>query len=104
MRFAPSIDTIKMLKSAGAKIKAFDPHAMNNAKKIMPNIEYCKTPYDVARKSDALVIITEWNEFRNLNLFKIKKLLKTPIVVDGRNLFDPITMKKLGFIYQCIGR
>jgi UDPglucose 6-dehydrogenase len=104
MRFAPSIDIIKMLKTAGAKIKAFDPHAMDNAKKIMPDIEYCQKPYEVAQRSDALIIITEWDVFRKLNLHKIKKLLKQPIIVDGRNLFEPITMKKLGFIYQSIGQ
>jgi len=104
IRFAPSIDIISRLQTAGAKIKAFDPYAMNNAKKIMPNIEYCKNPYQVAENSDALVIITEWDDFKKLDLNKIKKLLKRPIVVDGRNIYDPKTMGKNGFIYQSIGR
>jgi len=104
MRFAPSIDIIKMLKKHGAKIKAYDPHAMNNAQRIMPDIEYCQNPYDVAKASDALILITEWKEFRNLNLSKIKKLLKKPIVIDGRNIFEPNKMKQIGFNYQSIGQ
>jgi UDPglucose 6-dehydrogenase len=104
MRFAASIDIIKMLKKQGAKIKAYDPHAMHNALKIMPDIEYCRNPYDVAKSSDALIIITEWKEFSNLKLSKIRKLLKMPIIIDGRNIFEPTTMKKLGFIYSSIGR
>lgn len=104
MRFAPSIDIINKLKQRGAKIKAFDPYAMNNAKKIMPDIEYGNNPYEVAQNSDALAIITEWDEFKTLDLNKIKDTLKLPIVIDGRNIFDPKTMEKLGFIYHSIGR
>jgi UDPglucose 6-dehydrogenase len=104
MRFAPSIDIITKLTNAGAKVKAYDPHAMANAKKIITNIEYCDNAYDVARDSDALAIITEWDEFKKLNLDKIKSLLKLPIVVDGRNIFDPSVMEKFGFIYRSIGR
>jgi len=104
MRFAPSIDIINKLKTAGAKIKAYDPHAMNNAKKIIFDIEYCQNSYEVAKDSDALVIITEWQEFKELDLNKIKEQMKLPIVVDGRNVFDPKTMEELGFIYRSIGR
>lgn len=104
MRFAPSIDIIAKLTSRGAKVKAYDPHAMENAKKIITNIEYCNNPYDVAKDSDALAIVTEWDEFKKLDLVKIKSLLKLPIIVDGRNIFDPKTMAELGFIYRSIGR
>jgi UDPglucose 6-dehydrogenase len=104
MRFAPSIDIIAKLTNAGAKVKAYDPHAMTNAKKIITNIEYCNNPYDVAKDCDALAVVTEWDEFKQLDMNKIKSLLKLPIIVDGRNIFDPNTMEKLGFIYRSIGR
>lgn len=104
IRYAPAIDIIKILKKQGAKVKAFDPQAMVKAKKELPDIQYCKSPYEVARKSECLVIITEWNEFKELDLVKIKKLLKQPLIIDGRNIYDPKKMKKLGFKYISIGR
>ncbi len=104
VRSAPSIDIIKRLKSAGAKIKAYDPKAMVQAKKIMPDIQYCENPYEVAQESDCLVILTEWKIFQKLDLRKIKRLLKKPIIFDGRNIFAPEKMRRLGFIYQSIGR
>lgn len=104
MRFAPSIDIIAKLTAAGAKIKAYDPHAMENAKKVITNIEYCNDPYQVVKDCDALAIVTEWEEFKKLDLAKIKSLLKLPIVIDGRNIYDPKTMEKMGFIYRSIGR
>ncbi|MDW7988352.1 MAG: UDP-glucose/GDP-mannose dehydrogenase family protein [candidate division WOR-3 bacterium] len=104
MRFAPSIDIINELQARGAKIKAYDPYAMNNAKKILKDVTYCNDPYEVAKNSEALVIITEWDEFRNLDLMRIKELLKLPIIVDGRNIFDPPKMAELGFIYRSVGR
>ncbi|MBS4015706.1 MAG: UDP-glucose/GDP-mannose dehydrogenase family protein [Candidatus Latescibacteria bacterium] len=104
MRFAPSIDIIAKLTAAGAKVKAYDPHSMDNAKKIITNIEYCNDPYEVVKDCDALAIITEWEEFKKLDLTKIKSLLKLPIVVDGRNIYDPKTMEQMGFIYRSIGR
>ncbi|MEO0091645.1 MAG: UDP-glucose/GDP-mannose dehydrogenase family protein [candidate division WOR-3 bacterium] len=104
VRSAPSIEIIKRLKLAGAKIKAYDPKAMSQAKKVIPDIEYCNNPYEVAEDSDCLVILTEWQEFQKLDLKKIKKLLKRPIIFDGRNIFEPEKMHKLGFIYHSIGR
>lgn len=104
MRFAPSIDIIGYLKKEGASIKAYDPQAMERAKEIMPDITYCKSPYEVAENSECLAILTEWDEFRQLDLAKIKSLLKLPIVVDGRNIFDPKQMSELGFIYRGVGR
>ena len=77
---------------------------MGKAKQAMKNVSYQKTAYDVAKNADCLVILTEWNEFKELELLKIKKLLKHPIIIDGRNLFEPEKMKKLGFDYKCIGR
>lgn len=104
MRYAPSIDIIGKLLKAGARVKAYDPQAQERAKKIMPDITYCADPYEVARDADCLAIVTEWDEFRRLDLQRIKELLKLPIVVDGRNIYDPATMTELGFIYRGIGR
>ena len=104
MRFAPSIDIIGYLKKEGASIKAYDPQAMERAKEIMPDITYCNSPYEVAENSECLAILTEWDEFRQLDLAKIKSLLKLPIVVDGRNVFDPKKMSEMGFIYRGVGR
>ncbi len=104
IRKSPSIDIIKLLLKEDAQIKCFDPLAMENTKKILPDLTYCRDEYDTAQNSNALVILTEWNQFRNLDLSKIKKLLKTPILLDLRNLYEPEKVKSLGFIYEGIGR
>lgn len=104
MREAPSIGIVAKLQEEGAKIRAYDPQAMEVAKKILPDITYCDTPYQAVEDSDALIIITEWDEFKNLDLVKIKKLLKQPVIIDGRNIFDPSQMKELGFSYHGVGR
>jgi UDPglucose 6-dehydrogenase len=104
MREAPSIDIINELQQEGAKIKAYDPVAEPRAKEILKNVEYCKDPYCAAEGSDALVIITDWSEFKKLDLEKIKNLLNQPVIIDGRNIYDPEEMKKLGFVYKSIGR
>lgn len=104
MRYSPTIDIINQLQGEGAKIQAFDPEAMERAKSIFKNVKYMKGVYDVMKGADALAILTEWDEFRQLDLKRVKKLLKNPIIFDGRNLYDPKEMKKLGFQYYCIGR
>ncbi|MDO8470606.1 MAG: UDP-glucose/GDP-mannose dehydrogenase family protein [bacterium] len=106
MREAPSISILGKLQQGGAgRIKAYDPQAMNNAKRIfMDGIEYSQTPYEAAKDADALVILTEWNEFKDLDLEKIRALLRRPVVIDGRNIFDPSRMRELGFTYIGIGR
>jgi UDPglucose 6-dehydrogenase len=104
IRKSPSIDIIQLLLKEGAYIKCFDPLAVENTKKILPNLTYCKDEYDTAQESDALVIATEWNQFRNLDLLKIKKILKSPILLDLRNLYEPEKVKELGFIYEGVGR
>jgi len=104
MRYAPSIDIIQALQKEGAKIKAYDPQAMPVAKKILKNIVYCENQYDVAKGADCLCILTEWEEFKNMDLSRIKTLLKSPIIIDGRNIFDKKEMEKLGFVYKGIGR
>ncbi len=104
MREAPSVDIIRQLQEAGAKIKAYDPKAMNNAKEVLHDVEFCPDPYQVAKGADLLVLVTEWDEFKGLDLLKIKELLNTPAIIDGRNMFDPAKLKELGFIYQGVGR
>lgn len=104
MREAPSIYIINNLQKEGAHIKAYDPVAMPNASKVLSNIVYCKNSYEAAKNTNALLILTEWNEFKLLDLEKIKELMKEPKIFDGRNIYDPQKLKSLGFIYQGIGR
>jgi len=104
IRKSPAVDIIQLLLKEGAYIRCFDPLAMENTKKILPNLTYCRDEYETAAGSDALVIATEWNQFRNLDLLKIKKLLKSPILLDLRNLYDPEKTKALGFTYEGVGR
>lgn len=104
MRFAPSIYVINELQKEGAKIKAYDPEAMEKAKSVLNGIEFCKDPYEVSKNSDVLLILTEWNEFKELDLKKIKSLMKNPLIIDGRNIYNPENMKKEGFSYISIGR
>ena len=104
MRDAPSIDIIRMLLEEGAKIRAFDPKSMDIAKTMFPDITFAKDVYDAAKGADALVIVTGWNEFKELNFAKIKKLMKDPVIIDGRNIYDPEYVRGLGFRYVGLGR
>lgn len=105
MREAPSIYIIKELVKLGAKISAYDPAAMENAKFYLDEIlDYCDDQYEALNDAEALLILTEWNEFRNPDFEKIKNELKAPIIFDGRNIFDVEKMEELGFVYYSIGR
>ena len=104
MRYAPAIDIITYLQHEGAKVKAFDPQAMGEAKRLLPEVKLCKDAYEAARGTDCLVILTEWNEFKELDFKRVKKLVRQPLVVDGRNIYDPQRMRKLGFRYLGVGR
>jgi UDPglucose 6-dehydrogenase len=104
IRESSSIAIIQGLLAMGAKVKAFDPGAMEEAKAALPEIEYGKDAYDVAKGVDALVLATEWNQFRRLDLQRIKGLLKSPIFIDLRNVYDPHQMRQLGFTYCGVGR
>jgi UDPglucose 6-dehydrogenase len=104
IRESSSMVIIRDLLAVGAKVKAFDPAAMDEAKAILPEVEYGKDAYDVAKGSDALVLATEWNQFRRLDLQRIKTLLKMPVFIDLRNVYDPDQMKRLGFNYCGVGR
>jgi UDPglucose 6-dehydrogenase len=104
IRESSSIAIIQGLLAMGAKVKAFDPAAMEEAKAVLPQLEYGMDAYDVAKGADALVLVTEWNQFRRLDLQRIKNLLKNPIFIDLRNVYDPDQMKRLGFNYCGVGR
>ena len=104
IREAPSIAIIMELQGLGAKIRAFDPEAKINAKKVLKNVVFCNDPYSTAKGCDALVIVTEWNEFRVLDMDKVKRLLKQPNIIDGRNIYEPEEMRSAGFNYIGIGR
>ncbi|MBN2536884.1 UDP-glucose/GDP-mannose dehydrogenase family protein [candidate division WOR-3 bacterium] len=104
MRFAPSIDIIAELVKRGANVRAFDPQAMDRARRIIPGIEFCERAEDVARDADLLAVITEWPEFAGLDLTRIKQLMRVPIICDGRNLFERGEVEGLGFTYLGVGR
>ena len=105
LREAPSLEIIEALLKEGVRIKAYDPVAMSKAREhLKGGVKFCKDAYEVARNSDCLVVATEWNEFKELDFKKIKKLMRQAIVVDGRNIYDPLEMKKLGFRYVGMGR
>lgn len=104
IREAPSLTVIRSLQDLGAVIHAFDPVAMKNARHFLTGIRYFDDPYETIRDCDALVVITEWDEFRNLDMRAVKVLLRKPIVVDGRNIYDPKEMTELGYTYMGIGR
>jgi UDPglucose 6-dehydrogenase len=104
MRDAPSIDLAHNLMRAGASVRAYDPAAMENARKVLPEITLVKNAYEVAENVDALILVTEWNEFKNLDLERVKGLMRSPILVDGRNIYDPVEVRALGFKYRGIGR
>jgi len=103
-RLSPAIDIINMLKKEGAQIQVFDPKAMEKAKQELIGVSYCEDAYEAIKGADCLVITTDWPEFKELNFKRVKQLLKRPIIVDGRNMFDPDKMRKLGFTYASIGR
>ena len=104
LRDAPALDIAKRLLEGGAKVSAYDPVGMPGAAKLMPEIDMVEDPYALAEASDALVICTEWNEFKQLDLQRIKDLLRNPIVIDGRNIYEPHEMAQLGFTYLAVGR
>ena len=105
VRSAPAIDIVKRLLSAGAKIKAFDPEAMEKAKEELGDkIVFCKDIYEAVQDSDCIMLMTEWNEFKEVDWQRIKDLMKQPVILDGRNIYDPEMLKKMGFKYTGVGR
>jgi UDPglucose 6-dehydrogenase len=104
IRESQPIDIIRMLQADGAHIKAYDPVAMKNAAQLLQNVKLCEDAYETASGCDALILATEWNEFKNLDLVRVHRLMQSPVIIDGRNLYDPDLMNKLGFTYRGVGR
>ncbi len=104
MRDAKSVEIIKILLSKGSKVKVYDPVAQDKAKNDLPDITYCQNAYDAAKGVDGLILVTEWREFRSLDMERIKGLMKTPVIFDGRNFYDPERKRAMGFEYYSIGR
>jgi UDPglucose 6-dehydrogenase len=104
MREAPSVEIIHLLQSEGASVRAYDPVAMVHADSYLHDVGLCQDAYEVAEGADAVVIVTEWNEFKHLSLARLKASMRQPIIVDGRNIYDPEQMQALGFVYRGVGR
>ncbi len=104
MREAPSAHIARMLQTAGARVRAYDPVAMKVAAREVPGVELAENAYALAEGCDALVVVTEWNEFKQLDLARIRELMDRPVLIDGRNIYDPATMEELGFYYRGVGR
>jgi len=104
IRDAPAIEIIHLLQNEGAVIRAYDPEAMENAALVLKHVTLCKNPYEVTENCDALILATDWNEFKQLDFERIHKSMKQPIIIDGRNLWDPDLMRELGFTYFGVGR
>jgi UDPglucose 6-dehydrogenase len=104
MRDAPSISIAQKLQAEGATIRAYDPVAMEVAQPLMPGVEMMPDPYTLAQDADALVVMTEWNEFKQLDRIRLRDLMRHPVLYDGRNIYEPDEMVKCGFIYRGVGR
>lgn len=104
IRFAPAIDLVERLLVEGARVRAYDPEAMERARAVLPKVDYVKTAYDAAKDAEALLIATEWDEFRKLDWEKIRDTMARPLIIDGRNLLSPRDMKERGFEYRSFGR
>jgi UDPglucose 6-dehydrogenase len=104
IRFAPAMDLVRSLLAEGARVRAYDPEAMEKARTVVPQIEYAKSAYEAAQDSEALLLATEWDEFRNLDWERIRDAMAHPLILDGRNFLSPQKMRDLGFEYHCFGR
>ena len=104
MREAPSLTIVPALKAKGAKLKIYDPVSMGKAREIFRGVKFSKTPYEAAQGADAVLILTEWNEFKQIDFLKLKSVVKQPVLVDGRNMYDPQEMAERGFVYHGMGR
>jgi UDPglucose 6-dehydrogenase len=104
MRDSPAIEIAHLLTNEGALVKGYDPVAMGVAVRASPEIKLAEDPYDLAQGCDAVVVVTDWNEFKHLDMGRIKTLMRQPVIVDGRNIYEPHQMKELGFVYRGVGR
>jgi len=108
VREAPSLKIIKRLRSEGAKVRVHDPQAVDNARRVVPEdpdgLVFCASPYDAAAGAHLMVVLTEWKEYLELDLPRLRELMEVPLLIDGRNLFDPAVVRAAGFEYYSIGR
>jgi UDPglucose 6-dehydrogenase len=104
IREAPALELMHLLQNEGAHIRAYDPQAMENAAQTLQRVTLCENPYQVAEGADALVLATEWNEFKQIDFTRIHTLMRQPVIMDGRNLWDPEYLRELGFQYFGVGR
>lgn len=104
LRFAPSLEIIKSLQEQGVKVSVHDPVAAPKAKAMLKGVRFAKDAYDCAKGADALVVVTEWPEYKELDLAKVHRIMENPVLLDGRNLYDPAAVRKLGFVYRSVGR
>jgi UDPglucose 6-dehydrogenase len=104
MRESPASEIARLLLHEGVYVKGYDPAAMHNAAKLLSDMQLAEDPYDLAESCDAMVVCTEWNEFKHLDMTRIKEVMRQPFIVDGRNLYEPEKMKELGFTYRGVGR
>ena len=104
LRDAPAVSLAQLLEAEGAVVRAYDPVAMPSARRLLPHLDYQDDPYAAAATADATIVVTDWNEFKHLDLPRLHAAMKHPIIIDGRNIYDPDTMRALGFIYHGIGR
>jgi UDPglucose 6-dehydrogenase len=104
MREAPSISIAEFCQKQGATVRGYDPVAMNVAKSVMPYVEMMPDPYALVKDADAVIVVTPWNEFKQLDMVRVKNAMRQPIMIDGRNLYDPADMRELGFTYRGVGR
>jgi UDPglucose 6-dehydrogenase len=105
MRDAPAISIVARLAGDGAAIRAFDPEGMQQARTVLPpGVTYCRDAFDAAQGADALVLITEWNEFRAMSPARLRETMRGKVLVDLRNVYDPVAMQQVGFEYHCVGR
>jgi UDPglucose 6-dehydrogenase len=104
MREAPAIDILKGLAQKGARVRAYDPVAMANAKALLPEVEYVDGVYEAAAGADAVLLLTHWNEFKQVDLGRVARSMRRPVLVDGRNLYDPAEARRHGLVYAGVGR
>jgi UDPglucose 6-dehydrogenase len=104
MRESPSLDIIRMIEQRGGTVAAYDPAAIDNARKLLPSTVFCASPYEAVHGADALCVITPWNEFKQTDLARVGELMRNPLLLDGRNLYDPTEVTNLGFTYVGVGR
>ena len=104
MREAPSVEIIHLLQNEGADVRAYDPVAMKVAQRFLQDVTLCEDAYEAAQDCDAVIVVTEWNEFKQLDMPRLKGVMRRPILIDGRNIYDPAKMRSFGFVYRGIGR